>query len=58
MCGRECLPATQLVQVDELDAPVIDEYLPATQLVQFDELDAPVLDEYLPERIAVSEANK
>ena len=28
VCCRECLPATQLLQVDELVAPVLDEYLP------------------------------
>ena len=33
VCCRECLPATQLLQVDELVAPVLDEYLPESIVV-------------------------
>ena len=34
VCCRERLPASQLVQVDELDAPVLDEYLPESIVVR------------------------
>lgn len=46
--GVELVPAEQLVQVDELVAPVILEKVPAEQLVQVDELVAPVILEKVP----------